>query len=309
MKLYALPLIALSLTACGGGGAGESSSKAPVPTPTPYSFSLSQADVAADESTTIEISVTEGGATSPSYAVEIDNEVVTANVTSDQLVINIAEVDRKSAAMIKVTATQGATTITAEVTLSISNTSAVELIAHVSSFVLAESDFTKLNEEDQVFEFLTDLAFRSGNLTKSAATTARNQYAAAISGSQASLVDEIDRSIFALLSTKLDEYQSGSTSDAELEDEYNAAMSLVNDHGQVAIDQINAATSSLDVLREMPGNGFIYNESMSVYSQFVGNTDMGSASAKGWAFNSEYEYLGRLLSTVDGLGNVCTIAE
>jgi len=302
-KLNFLVVFTLALSACGGGD-GSKSPISNVTALTPYSFSLSQVDVTADESTTIEISITESGAITPSYAVEIDNEVATATITNSKLVIDIGEVDRNSAAKIKVTATQGAAIKTAEVTLSISNVSATELIANVTSFVLAESAFTNLGDEEQVFEFLTDLAFRSGNLTKSAAITAKNQYAAAISGSQVSLSN-----VFSSLSTTLDEYQSGSISDSKLQVEYNTAMSLVNVHGKVAIDQINVATSSLDVVREIPGNGFFYNESMSDYSQFIGNTDIGSANADGWNFNSEYKYLDRLLATVNGLGNVCTIAE
>lgn len=306
-KLSLLVIISsFALTACGGGGDSEGSKSvaAVVPTPAAYSFSLSQNEVVTNESTKVEISVTESGATSPSYTVESDNGIVKANVSSGKLVIDIGDVDRRSSAKIKVTGTQGPATKTVEVLLNITNTSAEEIVANISGFISAKPTFETLNEEAQVFEFLTDLAYVSGNITKSAANTMRNQYESAISESKSNLENVFDE-----LSTTLSSYQSGSISDANLETEYDDAMALVNAHGKIALDQINIASSSLSVVSEIPVNGFAYNKSLTVFSQFIGNNNIGAVETDTWVFNSEYAYLGRLLPAVNGLGNVCAIDE
>lgn len=100
-----------------------------------------------------------------------------------------------------------------------------------------------------------------------------------------------------LLATKKTAYENEGGSEAELLAAYKAVVEKLAQNADQVLATINSLAAINKVTGEIVTAGLVYNEKENVFSQFIGNTNLGAYAEAGWQFNTSFAYLADVINS------------
>jgi len=318
-KVFALSLIAasVSLAGCGGGGSDSSSASvdhppasstpstgsgsgtpAPTPTPTPTVFSVSANDQPdyIEEETSQNVSFSFSGANGDVIA-EIEDQTETAltvslvDISSQGAIISIGvpELENNFSGNVVVTFTDSDDqTVSNVINIPVVNTSGVTALHDYQTAAMGAGTFHNLLQERELH--------------------GRLSYIAALLGVSQDSIPEFPATFDAELKADLinisnkraevtASYEANEITETQVLEKTADVLDLARNFSAPA----NASISSLialtqGVVAEIPlGEVFLDKESGATLSQFIGNSEMGSYSTDWeWHYRNEFEFMAQL---------------
>lgn len=292
------------ITACGGGGGGSTPpnggtvgqppkiSSSSAASQDSVSISLEKSEVSMPESSSIEVAVNTDGSNNVTYTVESSDPALSGSVTNGSLQITSANVDLPTDAVLTITANKGSATDSANLTVHIDNTSAKEVIEQANMLITQKGSLGLLAEETTVFEFVSDLAFKSAHATRSETKAYAADFAALTAIASSEIIAAIDQ-----LSLTLEAYNHATSTESQLKSDYDNAMGALDKNGKLALEKINVAINLSRMPAVIASTGYVFSESVGKFSQFFGNPTLGNVDDSQWKFNTTHDYLNGLLNS------------
>lgn len=201
-----------------------------------------------------------------------------------------SEIDRDVNVTINWTAQDGSDTtrqLSGSVNLTIANSSFTNQLATIQTFKDNDERLLGLDEEKRLVAALHDVALVLGSDTSLSTQSAHNTE-----------LEEAFVSAFQTLSAHLENYLLGQSSDAELQAQFDDALSRFSSFAASYKQDINAylAVLSAEGMAPVIASDFHINPELGSVSLFVGNTALGAINDSAWIFNNDVAYLGGLLA-------------
>ena len=294
-NVTAVALMSLTLAACGGGGGSDSSGGGSgngggTVTP-PFTVSVTKVgDLSEGQSATLRLTLS-NAKSQVTTSVQATAGVTVQKVSDTEFTITAPNVDRDLTSEITWTAQDGTNTTgakTGKETITIANTSFIEGLATVETW---------LNNQDRLIGFTEEKALLSA-LSDVAAVLGEAQV-------QASQVDAQDISTFETamseLSAVLSAYKSKTASDGQVEDAYNAAKAEFEKTSAPYKNALRAALAVLvnDGKPAVSLGDYFVNAELGSVSMITGNPELGSVQDGKWVFAETVTHLDGLINNTE----------
>jgi hypothetical protein len=308
MKKILIPItISLMITACGGGGGGggggtttnaqggtqtsENPKSSSSSSQEAINIVIEKSSVTIDEDTSTNLTVGTGNVTGATYTVESTDTSVKGSVTDGILKITASKVDSDKDVSLSVNAQKGGVNSKATIVIHVNNASAKALLEDATKILSQKDSLINLSEETAVFNFVNNLAFKSGYATRSETKSSSSAFNIALKAASADAKSALDKLAITQIA-----YTQGSATEVQLRKDFDDAIAILNKNGKIFIEKINAAINITKGPFAISASGYNYALSVSKYSQFFGNPTLGKDDGGQWKFSQTYDYLNGLLN-------------
>ncbi|MEP1448936.1 MAG: hypothetical protein ABJK37_22720 [Paraglaciecola sp.] len=296
-----LVLWGLALSACGGGGSGSTTANSTTPvTPQPVAtLSIEVAELAVSmadtEQKVVPVTVTYTGTktlTAELSDVNIEGLSKSQSPNEGNFELTFAAGDLlgkiEETAEVTVTVTDGTLTDSATLTISLSNTSLLQLMDKTSAKFDALDTFDVSDELSNITAYVADKAYLYGRLTHDEKGPWLTDMHSLVSTIQSTVASQTKDLLAAVLNQRNELTETD-------------AISLINQANDVLsaagseFDQLSEQINALDVPNLTPLETFVISQYNGQFSLFYGNNAYGSETNNQWLFAEKWLLLNTLL--------------
>lgn len=268
--------VAVSLTGCGGGGSSAETAKPSGPPPIPTSI------LTVSESNTEERHLP-GEFAELSGQVSDDRGLIKGSLTSGNLTVTVAEVDRPSETTAVVTTENG--DVIGKLNVLVVNTSAVPVVQNMELLNDRKAQLLALSDLKALNKLLVDAAYLGSVITAQEQDATIAQFDPSQLTRYAQAVAAFDEATLIL-----QQYKNGEVGDTQLDPA--ALIAELNFLAQEGYAVVEATRQAMNSPLSIPQNyNLVVNGDSGTVSRFIGQPDLGSWSNEQWTFSEAYQHL------------------